>query len=205
VPIRVGPPDRRTASEIKGPSPIAATGWKPGAGHIANLDIRALMARSPALRKMRNLVPRLRYQVAWLLLLSACYTTGAAGPPTETEFRQLLALGDGSNVAVTSDGASDPRLRPGTFAGPPEQVRSRVLQAIGTLSRWRVAGQNGPVVWATRTTRLFRFVDDLFVLVERRGDSSVVLVRSASRVGKDDLGQNRRNIAELWAALARSR
>jgi uncharacterized protein (DUF1499 family) len=73
------------------------------------------------------------------------------------------------------------------------------------MPRWKVADSTGAVLWITRTTRLFRFVDDLYLLVEPRGDQSAILVRSASRVGKGDLGQNRRNIAELWVAIASAR
>jgi uncharacterized protein (DUF1499 family) len=64
-----------------------------------------------------------------------------------------------------------------------------------------VQDTSSAVVWVTRTTRLFRFVDDLYILVEPREGRSAVLVRSASRIGRGDLGQNRRNIIELWAAL----
>jgi uncharacterized protein (DUF1499 family) len=46
-------------------------------------------------------------------------------------------------------------------------------------------------------------VDDLYIGFDSTAEGSVVLVRSASRVGKGDLGQNRRNIQELWAALHR--
>ena len=204
VPMRHDPPACPDASGTTEPTPTAASGCRTGASHVTNIDTHGRRTGSPALRTMRNLVPRSRHRVVWFLLVLACSVPAPDGPPTEIEFRRLLALGNGSNVAVTSERASDPRLRPRTFAGPPEQVRTRILDVIDTLPRWHVAGTNGAVVWVTRTTRLFRFVDDLFILIEPRGDSSVVLVRSASRVGKGDLGQNRRNIAELWIALAHS-
>jgi uncharacterized protein (DUF1499 family) len=63
-----------------------------------------------------------------------------------------------------------------------------------------VAGKDG-VIWATRRTRLFRFVDDIYLLLLPAHDSTVVFARSASRVGRGDLGQNRRNLGELWAAM----
>ncbi len=137
-----------------------------------------------------------------LALLAACTgTPPAGGAPDVDRFRTLLAAGSGSNVAVTADSAEDPRLRPHGLAGPPEGARARLREAIAGLPRWAIVDSGGPVLWATRTTRLFRFVDDIYLLPETRGDSTVVLARSASRLGQGDLGQNRRNLAELWAAL----
>lgn len=146
---------------------------------------------------------RLRLPFLQLLLLAAC--TGSPmspTPPTEAEFRRLLALGSGRNVAATSDTASDPRLRTRLLAGPVADARARLLKRVQALPRWRIVDSSGTVVWLTRTTRIFRFVDDVHLLLEARGDSVAVHARSASRVGKGDLGQNRRNLAELWAALS---
>lgn len=139
-----------------------------------------------------------------LLLLAGC----AAPPPTpnapsEAGFRALLARGNGSNVAVTSDSAEDPRLTTRLMSTPIAETRAALLATVAKMPRWKVVDSTGPVLWLTRTTRLFRFVDDLYVVIEARGQQSAVLVRSASRIGESDLGQNRRNIAELWSALGR--
>lgn len=145
---------------------------------------------------------RLTLPLLSLLLLAAC--TGSPmspTPPSEAEFRGLLAMGNGRNVAATSDTATDPRLRTRVLRGPVGDVRARLLQGAAGLPRWRVVDSSGPVVWLTRTTRLFRFVDDVYLLLEPRGDSVALLARSASRIGNGDLGQNRRNLAELWGAL----
>jgi uncharacterized protein (DUF1499 family) len=113
----------------------------------------------------------------------------------------LLAKGNSTNVAVTSDTATDPRLRPHAYPLPPIEVAHAVVDAIDSLPRWEViAGREG-VIWATHRTRVLRFVDDVYLLLVPGHDSTVVYVRSASRVGKSDMGQNRRNIAELWPAL----
>ena len=143
-----------------------------------------------------------------LLLLALLAGCGGLSPftsaPTEEVFRALLARGSSSNVAVTDVKSGDPRLQPRVLPFPAATVRGRVISAILTLPRWEIQDSSGPVIWATRTTRLLRFKDDVLVLVESRGDASLVLARSASRVGKGDLGQNRRNLQELWRALERS-
>lgn len=49
--------------------------------------------------------------------------------------------------------------------------------------------------------KVFVFTDDLDLRVERHGDGAVLHVRSASRVGKSDLGTNRRRVNALFDAL----
>jgi uncharacterized protein (DUF1499 family) len=144
-----------------------------------------------------------RAAVGLLTLILACSMPAPRPAPDEARFRDLLAQGNGSNIAATSDAARDPRLRTRVFALPPGEVRGRIVSAVLSLPRWHIADSSGAVLWVTRTTRIFRFVDDLYILVEARPTGSAVLVRSASRVGRNDFGQNRRNIAELWAAIGR--
>jgi uncharacterized protein (DUF1499 family) len=84
---------------------------------------------------------------------------------------------------------------------PPAAAAERVVQVIGTIRGWRLVGRCDGVVQATRTTRLFRFVDDVSILLEPVAGGTALSARSGSRVGRGDLGQNRRNLAELWRAL----
>lgn len=121
--------------------------------------------------------------------------------PTPDEVRALLARGSGRNVAATSPAATDPRLRPRMLPLTPERAGDRIARAIGGLRGWHVVGRSQGVLQATRTTRLFRFVDDVSVLLEPTAGGTTVSARSASRIGRGDLGQNRRNLAELWRGL----
>ena len=121
--------------------------------------------------------------------------------PTPAEVRTLLALGTGSNFAATSPAAADRRLRPRVLPMPPAAAAERVAGAIAALRGWRVVGRDDGVIQATRTTRLFRFVDDISILLEPAVGGTGISARSASRVGRRDFGQNRRNLAELWQTL----
>jgi uncharacterized protein (DUF1499 family) len=113
----------------------------------------------------------------------------------------LLAEGNGRNVAATSDTATDPGLRPRAYPLPPIDVAHAVVDAIDSLPRWEViAGRDG-VIWATHRAPLVRLVDDVYLLLVPGHDSTVVYARSASRSSVSDLGQNRRNLKELWPAL----
>ncbi|MDX2192769.1 MAG: DUF1499 domain-containing protein [Gemmatimonadales bacterium] len=142
------------------------------------------------------------YLALLALLAGACAgTPPVSRAPTPEEVRALLAKGPGSNIAVTSDSSRDSLLADKRLGAPPELVRESLLDAIRKLPRWHVADHNASVIWATRTTRIFRFVDDVYILVEADGRGTRLRVRSASRLGEGDLGQNARNIAELFAAL----
>jgi uncharacterized protein (DUF1499 family) len=124
--------------------------------------------------------------------------------PTAADVLGLLKQGGGPNVAVTTPTADDLQLRPHTYPGRASEVARRTEQVVATLPRWQVvAGERG-VIWLTRRTRL-GFVDDIYLLLLPTGDSTVVLARSASRIGRFDLGQNRRNLIELWSALEKGR
>ena len=127
------------------------------------------------------------------------------GSPAESsaaaEARALIARGSGRNWAATALDASDPRLRPRRLPMPLPEAAAAVERTVAGLRGWRVTGRDGPVIRATRTTRLFRFVDDVLLLLEPDAGGTRLEARSASRVGRGDLGQNRRNLAELWRAL----
>src|SRR5215207_4656547 len=109
--------------------------------------------------------------------------------PTPGEVRALLARGSGRNFAATSPAAGDDRLRPRVLPLPAETAGERVAQAIAAVRGWRVVGRRDGVIQATRTTRLFRFVDDVSILLEPAAGGTAVAVRSGSRVGRGDLGQ----------------
>jgi uncharacterized protein (DUF1499 family) len=114
--------------------------------------------------------------------------------PSRAAARALLDRGSGPNVAV-----GEPVALP--FA--PDQAHARVLGAIGTLRGWHLVGASPDVVWATRTTPMLGFVDDVLVLLTPGAAGTVVEARSASRVGRGDLGRNRMTLRELRDVLRR--
>jgi uncharacterized protein (DUF1499 family) len=86
----------------------------------------------------------------------------------------------------------------------PERLLAAFRRAVERLPNWKnveASGENE--VRAVRTTRLFRFRDDVKVRVYARADGAGSELTSASRVGKNDLGQNSRNIKELLQAVER--
>lgn len=85
----------------------------------------------------------------------------------------------------------------------PENLASAARRAIHSLRRWEVEASSNGIVQATRTTRILKFKDDVAIKISGGDGKSHAVFESASRVGKSDLGQNRRNLRELLAAVDR--
>ncbi len=109
------------------------------------------------------------------------------------------------NVVETGRTPEYPDLQPRQYQVRKDQVFEAALRAVGALPRWSVVttspGQGE--IRAEATTRLLRFVDDVVIRVEEQAGVTVVNVRSASRVGRSDFGQNARNVRAFFDELDR--
>ncbi len=85
----------------------------------------------------------------------------------------------------------------------PGRLFSAVRRAVEGLPLWRLATPEGDEVRAVRKTRLFRFKDDVTARVHPDPDGARLQLKSASRLGRGDLGQNPRNLEELLRAIDR--
>ena len=95
-------------------------------------------------------------------------------------------------------------LAPLAIPDRPTEAVAAVARVVKQLPRWAVVSAGPDSLHLTRTTRLFRFVDDVHLTAEPGPDGTTRLhAASQSRLGVGDLGQNRRNILELWSALRR--
>lgn len=102
-----------------------------------------------------------------------------------------------------TDEPGDPEIVPVDLPLTPAEAVVRVEAAVRSLPLWKVdkADPAAGTLHATRTTRLFRFVDDIHIRLEATATGARLHARSKSRLGKGDFGQNRRNLLELFAAL----
>lgn len=107
------------------------------------------------------------------------------------------------NWANTAE-PTHPGLAPLTLAVPVPAAVETVGAIVRGMPRWRVeaADPTAGVMHMTRRTPVFRFVDDVTIRFTATADGTRVDAESRSRVGKGDLGQNRRNILELWRHVA---
>ena len=106
---------------------------------------------------------------------------------------------------VSSQSTDDEhRVEPFSISGADENIDrsqrakeqfTRLAAVIGEFRGVKIVRQTDDYLHAEFTSRLFRFVDDLEVyLVPAAG---VIHCRSASRVGKSDLGANRQRIEAI--------
>ena len=122
--------------------------------------------------------------------------------PSRAETRALIDAGPRENVAVTGDHGPS-WLQPALLPFPIDQAHARVLGTIGLLRGWKLAGETHDVVWATRTTPMLGFVDDVLILLTPTEAGTRIEARSASRIGRGDLGRNRSTLRELHDVLKR--
>ncbi len=111
------------------------------------------------------------------------------------------------NVAFTSPGAEDPRLRGRTYAIPFEDVwqSSRALVG-GGLRRWEVveADDEEGLIRGVAHSRIQRFTSTITIRITLDMDAQTrVDAMSASRVGRADLGVNARRLHRYFKALDR--
>ncbi|MCO8120371.1 DUF1499 domain-containing protein [Stieleria sp. TO1_6] len=113
------------------------------------------------------------------------------------------------NTASLSEDASRAGLRPLHLDDTPQAVADRLRRWTKSQSKWDWVSSesqelSAQLIQLTRTTPLFRFVDDVQVTIapDIATGGTVVQATSRSRIGKGDLGQNPRNLIELTTALS---
>ena len=80
-------------------------------------------------------------------------------------------------------------------------LRLQVEEAVASLPRTEIFTLRPGYLHAESTSRIFRFVDDVEVYLDAaRGE---LVVRSASRVGRSDMGVNGQRVQALTAELER--
>jgi uncharacterized protein (DUF1499 family) len=92
-------------------------------------------------------------------------------------------------------------MPPLEFEGEASKVRAAILDVLATTPRARVVEAEDEYIHAELTTLVFRFVDDMELLIDP--EAKRVDFRSASRVGHWDLGTNRRRMRKLSRRLER--
>lgn len=113
-----------------------------------------------------------------------------------------------TNHAETTPDNRDMRLRTRMYRAAPDAVTAAletVVPSLRTYGRaWRIARTDGAAD-GMRTVHVevpvVVFTDDLIVEIAPRGTGSRVEMRSRSRVGKGDLGENRRHLLQILPAL----
>lgn len=145
-----------------------------------------------------------RVRLLPLLLALAC----AGGSPTEEAAvarERLEPCPSSPNCVSTLAEPADAQhhIAPLTFEGEVEPARERLKDIVLELPRTTLVEEDDGYLRFTFRTALFRFVDDVEFRFEP--DTGTVHFRSASRVGRSDLGVNRKRMERIREAWIRSR
>ncbi|GAA3894980.1 hypothetical protein GCM10022228_02600 [Halomonas cibimaris] len=96
--------------------------------------------------------------------------------------------------------AAYPEIQPLTVDAPPGTVLAAVQTEMQNAG-WHIADVGPRRVEATATTRWFGFKDDVVVRLSEKDGQTRVDMRSASRLGKSDVGTNAARIHTFLASL----
>lgn len=108
---------------------------------------------------------------------------------------QLAACPETPNCVSTRATAPPHAIEPIHFMGSGEQAIERLLGIVENQPRATIVTAEGNYLYAEFTSRIFRFVDDVEFLVDEA--EQVIHFRSASRVGRSDLGANRQRMESI--------
>ena len=97
------------------------------------------------------------------------------------------------NCVCSQSSAPARHIEPLRFTGPAASAWAKLQRLIEGMPRATIRARDEHYLHAEFTSRIFRFVDDVEFLLEE----GIIHVRSASRVGRWDLGANRARIEEI--------
>jgi uncharacterized protein (DUF1499 family) len=134
------------------------------------------------------------------LLLAAA----ASGPAFASELAPLAPCPDTPNCVSTEAPSDDATHYLAPLPLPDGLDPAAALDALEAViraePRTAIEGRSALRLTATDRSRVFRFVDDIAARVDP--EARVLHARSAARVGRGDLGVNRRRLAGWFAQLA---
>jgi uncharacterized protein (DUF1499 family) len=154
----------------------------------------------------RTRVQALVVTAAAAALLAGSGCGGGGSLPESTgigEDRRLAPCPDSPNCLSSQTDDPSHRVEPLEVALPLDRAFPLAVQAVRSMPRSSVVEHRPEdgYLHATFRSSVFRFVDDLELLVDR--DARVIHVRSASRLGYYDFGANEKRVAALREAFAR--
>ncbi len=132
------------------------------------------------------------------LLVVRLFAANVDPPAIGTAAGELSPCPDTDNCVSTT--AADPRHAADPVPCPDAEVTELVEVLERDLPRTTVAAVVGTYAHLEVRSQVFGFVDDLELLV----DDDLVQLRSASRIGANDLGVNRERIDSARTLLAGS-
>lgn len=113
---------------------------------------------------------------------------------------QLAACPNTPNCVSSQSQDSEHYIEPLTYNSSPQEAMAKLKQVIEGMERTEIIEQTDNYLYAEFTSKLMGFVDDVeFYLDEAK---KVIHVRSAARLGKSDLGVNRKRVETIRSLMS---
>jgi len=112
---------------------------------------------------------------------------------------QLAPCPSTPNCVNSKSQDAEHRIEPLTYNSTPTQAMADLKTVIQNQERTKIITETENYLYAEFTSKLMGFVDDVEFLLD--DSAKVIHVRSASRLGKSDLGVNRQRIETIRAKL----
>lgn len=150
----------------------------------------------------RASVPLRQRALAALRVLAICVGVGVAC--TFVAGMVALAAWPPINDVRTGETPEYPDLQPRAYRFSQPRVFAAAEESIVALEGFALVSADGEsgTLEATAESRTGWFTDDVTIDVQANGEGgAIVFIRSRSRVGRGDFGQNARNVRALQAAM----
>ena len=133
--------------------------------------------------------------IAGMFFLTSC---GGAMPKLGIESGRLIPCPDTPNCVSSQATDEQHFIEPILVTATPEETRDMILKTLDEFSRVKVVEVQAGYIHAEFTSMIFRFVDDVeFYFPASESDVVRVDIRSASRIGRSDLGVNRKRMEAI--------
>ena len=103
------------------------------------------------------------------------------------------------NCVSSQSSEAEHSIEPLLYNSTPAEAMAALKTALQSLKKTQIITENKNYLYAEFTSAIMGFVDDVEFYLDE--DAKVIHVRSASRLGKSDLGVNRKRIESLRTKL----
>jgi uncharacterized protein (DUF1499 family) len=139
------------------------------------------------------------YILSLVLALCGNGCSASRPPGNDIDHERLTACPSLPNCVSSEAQDAKHAIAPLILKGDPTTGWEAVVKVVDQLPRSEIVEATNRYLHVECKSRIFRFIDDLELLLNPV--TRVIAIRSAARVGKSDLGVNRRRVETLRKKL----
>ena len=122
----------------------------------------------------------------------------ATGYSVQSNIKELADCPDTPNCQCSQAKRASQQVAPFDYSLKRDEVIAKLANVIEQQPGVEIQKLDSDYLWVTYKTKLMGYIDDVEFLLD---DAGVLQVRSASRLGKSDLGANKKRIETLREQL----